>query len=419
MQAEIISIGDELLLGQTVNTNAAWMGEALHGMGCQVIRVTTVQDEEATIVSELEGAMSRVDVVLLTGGLGPTRDDKTKATLAAFFGMELVMNDRVLEEITAYFTRRSLPMLDVNRDQAVLPAGCEILSNPRGTAQGMWFECNGKAVVSLPGVPHEMKGIMKEEVLPRFATRFQVRSLYKRTVLTHGMGEAFISKRVDKWEVGLKAKGVDMAYLPHLGQVRIRLSAWGTVEDADRVKALVDSEVSALVAQIPDHVVSTWNESLPQVLGGLLADRGWKLASAESCTGGRIGAALTAVSGSSAYFLGGTIAYANEIKTDALGVPSALLAAHGAVSEPVVRSMAEGALRAPGADLAVATSGVAGPSGGTVENPVGTVWIAVATAAGTAAFRHVLAGNRNRITARAVDWALAHAIDAVRSAGTS
>lgn len=401
MEAEIITIGDELLLGQTVNTNAAWMGGECMQRGIAVRRVTSISDRATEITRALEDALGRVDLVIMTGGLGPTRDDVTKHTLAEYFGMTLVLDEAVLKRITEWFAGRGLGMLPSNVDQARLPDGCTVLPNPLGTAMGMWFDVEragiAQAVISLPGVPYEMKGLMVEEVFPRIQHRWQLPLRYHRTVLTQGVGESFLSEQVQDWEAELEGRGISIAYLPAPGQVRVRLSAVGA--DAAR---RVDSALDDFMARAGEHVVAMDDVPLEAALVEALVRAQATVATAESCTGGSIASRITSVAGASAVFEGGVVAYANDVKIQLLGVRTESLQRHGAVSESVVREMAEGARSAMGATFGLATSGIAGPTGGTPEKPVGTIWIALATPSGTEARCLHLGNHRGRNVQRTV-----------------
>ena len=399
MQAEIITIGDELLLGQTVDTNSAWMGDELRQKGAAVNRVVSISDRPSEIKSALDEALLRVDFVLVTGGLGPTRDDVTKHTLADYFDTELVLNQPVLDRITAWFEGRGLKMLPSNRDQALLPEACLVLPNPRGTAMGMWFDTQRggreKVVVSMPGVPYEMKGLMEEEVLPRMQSKWSLPIRYQRTVLTQGIGESFLSSIVHEWEERLESRGIGIAYLPAPGQVRLRLSATG-----EHARSLVDDAMNEFLNQAGEHVVADEGMTLEEALVAALGRAGANLSTAESCTGGSIAARLTAIPGSSAVFEGSIVAYANAVKINSLGVDAQLIKSHGAVSEEVVRAMAEGARTRLGTTYALATSGIAGPGGGTASKPVGTIWIALASSNGTSSRCLQLGNHRGRNVAR-------------------
>ena len=418
MNVHLLSIGDELLIGQTVNTNAAWMGKRLTEDGWRVSRVVTLSDDPDTIRRELDRALEAADAVLLTGGLGPTKDDLTKHVLAEHFGTELVMHEDIAAQIQAWFESRSVPFLEVNRLQAMLPRACTVLPNPLGTASGMWFERpSGKVVVSMPGVPYEMKGLMDNEVLPRLRTHFKLPTTLYETVVTAGIGESSLAALVADWEEALPAKGVSLAYLPSPGQVKVRLGVQGPAEDRIALTQLLKSEADAFVALAADHVIGRGNSGLPEAVLAMLQKRGQTVCTAESCTGGRIASMLTSVPGASASMWGGVVAYDNSVKQKILGVSSEALAEHGAVSEVVVKAMARGAQKELGTDWAVATSGVAGPSGGTEEKPVGMVWMAVAGPKGERAWCHRFGSQREHIVQRASRRILTHLHEALREGG--
>lgn len=388
---EIVTIGDELLYGQVVDTNSAFMGQELAKIGLRVRQISSVSDRADEIVGALDQARQRAQVVLITGGLGPTKDDLTKHVLARYFHTELVMHEPTLEHVTGFFRRFNRPMLDVNRQQALVPANCQVLFNAVGTAPGMWFEDGGTVFVSMPGVPFEMKKLMTDEVLPRLRERFHIAPIEHVVVMTVGLGESFLAEKIADWEDALPPN-VKLAYLPSLGAVRLRLTGAddGRPDLRDRMRALLP----ALRARIGPHIFAEEETTLEAAIGKMLVEKGLTLATAESCTGGLVAHRLTGVPGSSAYFRGGVVAYHNDVKMSELNVPAETLAASGAVSEATVRSMAEGARQRLGADVAVATSGIAGPSGGTPDKPVGTICIAVADAQGTVARQ--ISFNRGR-----------------------
>jgi nicotinamide-nucleotide amidase len=400
MFAEIISIGDQLLLGQTINTNAAWMGEQLHLSGFKLKQVTTISDEREHILSALKDAESRADLILITGGLGPTKDDITKETLCEYFGTRLVMNEQVLQGITAFFSGRGLPMLDVNIKQAELPESAEILENTRGTAMGMWFNKGEKVFVSMPGVPHEMKGMMHEHVLPRVQALFQNEGSYYQVILTVGMGESFIAEKIAVWESRIREEGLGLAYLPSPGIVKLRVSGPKSLSNK------VDDECLELENLLGDLVFGRNESSLSESVGKLLRQQNKTVSVAESCTGGFVGHLITSVPGSSDYFKGGVISYSNQLKSELLKVSGADLEHFGAVSEIVVKQMADGVRKTCGTDFGIATSGIAGPDGGTTEKPVGTVWIAISSAKETTAFKFIFGKSRERNIAIAANYAL-------------
>ncbi|MFN5910618.1 MAG: competence/damage-inducible protein A [Bacteroidota bacterium] len=374
MRADIISIGDELLIGQTVNTNASWLGNTLSSKGVRIVRVTSVSDDRDEIVASIDESLKRSDLLIITGGLGPTKDDITKHTLCDYFGTKLVMHQPTLEKIEAFFTKRNRPMLDVNRDQAMLPVDCEILNNANGTAAGMWFEKNGKIVISLPGVPFEMKGIMENEVFPRLSERYRLDSLFHRTIMTQGIGESFLADKIKDWEDRVRDAGLGLAYLPSPGQVKLRLTSY----EGDKRNNEIDRFFKELERAFPQYVYGYDDVSLQEVVGDLLRSNGLTIGTAESCTGGMVAGKLTSVPGSSDYFMGGILTYSNELKQELLDVPAECIQQFGAVSSQTVEHMASIGRERLGVDLCISTSGIAGPGGGSEEKPVGTVWIGIA-----------------------------------------
>lgn len=404
--AECLCIGDELLIGQVVNTNAAWMGQELGLHGIRTVLGRTIGDDLAAIVEALRSAST--DIVLITGGLGPTKDDVTKRALCEFFGTTLLHHPEVEQRVVGLFTRmgrRPDHVKAADRAQAMLPAGCTVLPNYLGTASGMWFEQQGRVFVSLPGVPYEMQAIMRESVLPQLRERFRPPSIVHRTIRTTGMGETPLAERLADWEDGLAKEGIRLAYLPSPGQVRLRLSRYAGA-DAAAAKASVDRQAEALHALIPGLIFGEGTQELEEVVGLLLRERGQTLALAESCTGGYLSHLVTSVPGSSAYYIGGVVSYANAVKMAELGIPSDMLELNGAVSGPVAEQMAIGVRQALGSDWAVATTGIAGPGGGSPDKPVGTVWIAVAGPNGVVAERGVFMGSRDLVIKRATAAAL-------------
>ena len=418
MRVKLLSIGDELLIGQTVNTNAAWMGRALTDEGWRVIGVVSLPDTPEDIKRELDLALAQAEVVLVTGGLGPTKDDLTKHVLAEHFGTQLVMHEDLAASIQNWFESRNVPFLEVNRLQAMLPEACTVLPNPLGTASGMWFERpEGKVVVSMPGVPYEMEGLMMQEVLPRLRRHFEVPTTLYETVVTAGIGESSLAALVAEWEDALPSKGVSIAYLPSPGQVKVRLGVQGPAEERTRLAALLNDEVDAFVAQAQRHVIGRGRSGLPEAVLSQLRASSQTLCTAESCTGGTVASMLTAVPGASASMMGAVVAYDNGVKVNQLGVSRDDLEAHGAVSEPVVKAMARGAKALMGTDWAISTSGIAGPSGGTPEKPVGTVWMAISGPDGEAAWCHRFGSQRERIVQRASRRILTHLHAALQEGG--
>lgn len=404
--AECLCIGDELLIGQTVNTNAAWIGQELGLVGIRPIQARVVGDDEDQILRALETC--RADIVLITGGLGPTKDDITKRTLCTFFGTHLVHHADVEAHVVGLFTRmgRSAALVkEADRAQAMLPANCSVLPNTLGTASGMWFEKEGRVYVSMPGVPYEMQGIMRNHVLHRLQTKFTPPVIVHRTINTSGMGETMLAERLEQWENGLAGHGIHLAYLPSPGQVKLRLSMYAGEHHSEAIET-VDNEAAELYRLIPELIFSEGGRLLEEVIGQRLKEMGQTLALAESCTGGYLSHLVTSVPGSSAYYIGGVVSYANAVKMEELGIPRDMLELNGAVSGPVAERMAEGVKKALKSDWAIATTGIAGPDGGTTEKPVGTVWIAVAGPQGVLASKGVFMGSRDLVIRRAAVAAL-------------
>jgi nicotinamide-nucleotide amidase len=374
--AEVMTIGDEILFGQITDTNTQWIGTELTNMGIRPIRKTSVGDSAEFILDALREALDRVNLVIITGGLGPTKDDITKHTLCKFFGTELEINEDALQLITAFFAKRGREMTELNRQQAALPKNCTYLQNDWGTAPGMWFEKDGKVVVSLPGVPYEMKNLMTYRVLPKLKGFFQTPIIRHKIIRTIGIGESFLAETIEAWEDSLPAH-IRLAYLPHFGQVRLRLTATGS--DEEQIARELDNEVIRVMPLIGSYVYGYDEFEMEQVIGQMLLEDNATLSTAESCTGGFVAHKITSVPGSSRYFAGSVVAYDNAIKKEILGVSEEILLQHGAVSEETVKAMAEGVRKLMNTTYAVATSGIAGPDGGTPDKPVGTIWIACAT----------------------------------------
>lgn len=391
MKAAIITIGDELLIGQTVDTNSAWMGAELSKSGFDIFRITSIHDRKSDITYALDEAGKEADVVLITGGLGPTSDDITKQTLAEYFSTRLVMNFEVLGMIEEMMSRRKFGMNDNNRRQAEVPESCRVLTNGAGTAPGMWFEKDGTIFVSMPGVPNEMKYLMNEHVLPELNKRFTSQIIIHRNIMTYGTFEARLAEILTDFEAALPAN-IKLAYLPSSGVIKLRLTATGNEQET--LEALVNEQVKSLYKTIPEFIYGENEESLEMVIGKLLSKKKRSLSTAESCTGGEIAHLLTSVPGSSNYYRGSVIAYDNSVKSSILRVKEETLSKYGAVSEEVVKEMAEAARTIFKTDFAVATSGIAGPGGGTEAKPVGTLWMAVATENGTIAEKRVFGNDR-------------------------
>ncbi len=394
MKAEIITVGDEILIGQTVDTNSAWIGKNMNLAGFFVNRISSISDDPEEIINCLKECLQRVQIVIITGGLGPTKDDLTKHTLAGFFNSQLVMNEEVLERVEGFFKRMDRPMLEVNRNQAMLPDNCIVLPNNKGTASGMWFNWGDAAVISLPGVPFEMEHLMETQVLPKLKAKFNPDTILHKTIMTQGMGESFIADILVDWENALTEDGIKLAYLPSPGMVKLRLSAYGGNESL-RKKQIADY-VAELYTLIPDYIYGEEDEQLEHVIGKLLTNGGMTLATAESCTGGNIDRLITSVPGSSVYFKGSVVAYSNFAKQQFLGIEAQLLDQFGAESAEVVEQMAVNALQLFQSDYAIATSGFAGPGGGTEELPVGTIFYAIASVNGVKSFKQKFGSDRIR-----------------------
>lgn len=397
MTAHLLTIGDEILIGQIVDTNSAWMSRALNLAGVAVTGKSSVGDTRQAIVDGINHAASLAQIVIMTGGLGPTKDDITKKTLAEMLGSEMAFHQATFDRIAGYFQKINRPLPHTMHDQATLPVLAEIMTNKVGTAPGMWMEYQGKILVSLPGVPFEMEYLMTNEVIPRLKKRFPSRPISHRTLQTVGEGETNIANRIESFEDNLPAH-IKLAYLPALGQVRLRLTGiWPgkLIPDAESMlDRELDTKIAELQALIPDIVFGREDESLQEALGKILLERQLQFGTAESCTGGYVAHLLTTVPGSSAYFPGSVVAYSYEMKSKLLGVPPAILTEFGAVSEEAVRAMAEGARNTLGVDIALSISGIAGPSGGTPDKPVGTVWMAVSDGNRTVAVKHIFGRDR-------------------------
>lgn len=373
IKAELLTIGDEILYGQIVDTNSQWMSVELDKAGIKVIRKTTVGDQETEILTAFAEAEKRADIVLITGGLGPTSDDLTKPLLAKYFDCELVMHQEALAEITAFFKSRGREMTELNRQQAALPSCCTKITNPIGTAPGMWFERHNKVFMSMPGVPHEMKKMMTERVIPKLKEKFKTPVIYHKVIRTIGIGESFLADKIAVWEKSLPPH-IKLAYLPSLGEVKLRLTGFGS--STGDLQKEIDALSDALLPLAGEYVYGYGDEPIEVAIGKMLRERKVTLSIAESCTGGYLSHLITSVPGCSDYFLGTMIPYAYEVKMRQLGVKPEVLEKHGAVSEPTIVEMANIVRAKFNTDIGVATSGIAGPGGATAEKPVGLVWIA-------------------------------------------
>lgn len=377
--SEIITIGDEILIGQTIDTNSAWIGERMSMIGIPVKRIISISDSSDEIRLALADSISRADVVLITGGLGPTNDDRTKSTLAEFFNSELIEDKTVLEDILQLLKVRNVPVSSLNRAQALVPHNCRVIRNPQGTAPCMWFEKDGKVVISMPGVPYEMISIMETSVLSLLKTHFKTPAILHKTIMTTGVPESKLATMLVDWEMALPGN-FSIAYLPSPGMVRLRISGIG--DSRTGLETEMSYLTESLVAIVKDYHFGYDEISLEEKIGQILSESHRSIATAESCTGGNIARLLTRIPGSSSYYKGSIVAYANEIKVKYLDVPELMLNQYGAVSQQVVEQMAKSCLLHFDTDFSVATSGIAGPEGGTIAKPVGTTWIAVASREG-------------------------------------
>lgn len=375
IKVTVITIGDEILIGQTIDTNSSWIGRQFTAMGVRVNEIITCGDNAAQIKDALDRAKARSQIILITGGLGPTKDDVTKNTLVEYFNTELVLNEEVWERMKQYFEKYGKPVLEMNRSQAMIPKDAIMLPNMRGTAQGTWFERDGAVFVSMPGVPHEMKHLMETQVLPRLKKRFSFPKIVQAVLMTSGAGESYIANKLSTFEEQLPSH-IKLAYLPELGVLKLRLTANG---EGEGIITEVGKQKEELKRILTHYVYAEGEEKLEVHIGKLLLEEKATLSCAESCTGGYISHLLTSVAGSSAYFEGSVISYSYDIKQKLLGVNPNTLNSVGAVSKECVEEMLHGLLQATGTTYGIAVSGIAGPSGATPDKPVGTVWIAVGT----------------------------------------
>lgn len=405
IKAAIITIGDEILIGQIVDTNSVSISKHLNSAGITVVEKLSIGDAAEQITQTLQRVMAFADVVIITGGLGPTKDDITKFTLARIFSSPMREDSRVATHVREMLAARGIEYNELNRSQAMVPERCEVLFNAHGTAPGMLFVGEqGQIVVSLPGVPFEMEHLMVDEVMPRLRARLSLHANIHRTMITAGVAESILAERISEWEDSLPA-GIKLAYLPAPNVVRLRLSAYD-VENETLMRQTIDTLFDKLYKIIPDNIVGFENASMQELIHNIMCERGLTLSTAESCTGGTIASRFTAMAGASAYFKCGVVAYANEAKRDVLGVNYEDIMRYGAVSEQVARQMAEGARRVGETDYAIATTGIAGPTGGSAEKPVGTVWIAVATPTHTVAVKRNCGTDRGQIVNRASAYAI-------------
>jgi nicotinamide-nucleotide amidase len=389
--AEIITIGDEILYGQILDTNTKWISEELDKIGIKIIQKTSIGDNKGEILRILEESSKRAKIVLITGGLGPTKDDITKKTLAEYFNDTLEINSHAEAFIKDFFEKRNRPFTDLNRQQAAIPSRCTYLHNATGTAPGMWFDENGIIYISMPGVPHEMQYLITKEVIPRLKAKFKFPEIVHRVIRTIGLGESFLAEKIESWEDSLP-EHLKLAYLPSFGEVKLRLTGFG--DKKDLIDGDIQEQVSKLEKIIPEYIYSTDNEHIEKAIGVKLLKSKATVSIAESCTGGYISHLLTSIPGSSAYLMGSIISYSNESKMKLLNVKQETLSNFGAVSEETVTEMVLGALATFNTTYAIATTGIAGPDGGSIEKPVGTVWIAVSNGKKTIARKLLLMNNR-------------------------
>lgn len=409
MQVEIITIGDEILIGQIVDTNSAYIATLLNLNGISVKQISSVSDDREHILKALDEAKERADIILITGGLGPTKDDITKKTLCDYFKTIMRFDEKVYEDVVNIFAQYNKEVTALNSLQAEVPSICEVIRNYNGTAPGMWFDVEGKIFVSMPGVPYEMKAMMKEQVIPKIKERFTLPKIYHKTVLTQGLGESFLSELISDWEDSLAAVNIKLAYLPAPGMVRLRLSTKG--EDEKLLIETVNKKIEELKKIISEYiygyeVFGEEKESLEQIVGNLLRTKKQTLSTAESCTGGYISHLITSIPGSSHYYVGSVISYSYGIKETELAVPKKLLDTEGAVSKAVVEQMAKSIREKYKTDYSISASGIAGPDGGTPEKPVGTVWVAIATPEKVISEKFLFGNNRKRNIEKTANAAL-------------
>lgn len=402
MKVEIISIGDELLIGQTVNTNATWLGTEFSLRGGSVLHTTVIRDVKADIIEAIDRAFTRVDVIIVTGGLGPTKDDITKHTLCEYFNTELVVNEEVLGRLHAFFKARGKEVLEVNTKQAEMPENARVLKNEMGTASGMWFDHKDKVLISLPGVPYEMKHLMTERAFPLLIEQFDMKTIYHRTLQTQGIGESYLAERIEDIETDIRNNGFGLAYLPSASQVRLRISS----ERSELNEAKIEGYLKQIEDRLPQYVFGREQDRLSEVIGKWMIKHQQTIGTVESCTGGAIASEIVSSSGSSEYFFGSFVTYSYELKSKLVGVNMDDIQKDGAVSESVVRQMAEGGREALGVDYCIAASGIAGPNGGTEDKPVGTVWIGIAGPENTSAQKFLFGDQRDRNIERTVLTAL-------------
>jgi len=393
MKAEIITIGDEILDGSIIDTNSAWLANILNQNGIPVFQISSVSDDKCHIINALTEASSRVDLIIMTGGIGPTNDDITKIALCEYFNVQLYESKDVLENIQKIFSGRNILLSERNRKQAEVPENCQIIQYPSGSAPCMWFEENGRVYVSLPGVPFEMKTLMEETLIYKLKTHFNTSNIYNKTVLIQGLPESVLADKISDWEYKLPSS-IKLAYLPSPGFIKLRLSSVGISNN--EIEPIINKSIEELQLIIPDSIYGYDDQTLELIIGKLLADQSCTLATAESCTGGYISHKITSVPGSSEYYKGSIIAYSNEIKEKLLKVNPKSIIEFGAVSQKVVEEMVIGLKKRMNTDYNIATSGISGPGGGTLEKPVGTTWIAVSDGTNIYSRKFHFGKNRGR-----------------------
>ena len=411
MKSTIITIGDEILIGQILDTNSRYISQALNRIGVVVAERTSIGDNATQIIETLDRALAATDIVIITGGLGPTKDDITKHTLAKYFDSELVYNECVGEAVEKLLAARGIAFTELNRGQAMVPRCCTVLPNYHGTAPGMWFERDGKVVISLPGVPFEMVHLIDDSVIPMLRNRFDLKAIVHKTMITSGIAESILAERIAEWEESLP-QVLYLAYLPAPNIVRLRLSAYEV--DGESVERLIDEKFEQLRQIIPEAVIGFEDATVEQLVHNTLIERGKTLAVAESCTGGAIASKFTAMAGASTYFMAGVVSYSNESKRDILGVNMDDIIRYGAVSEQVAVQMAEGVRKAAQSHYAISTTGIAGPTGGSAEKPVGTVWIGIATPTRSFAVLKNCGTDRSQIIQRATAYAIRLLLDELK-----
>jgi nicotinamide-nucleotide amidase len=399
MKAEILTIGDEILIGQITNTNSVWIAQQLNLSGISVVHMASVPDDESAIINAFDQANHRADFVFITGGLGPTKDDITKKTFANYFQAPLVMDELVLQQVDSFFTKRGRELSEVNRKQALVPEGCVVIPNTNGTAPGMWMKKNNTVYISMPGVPYEMKAMISEHIIPKIKAEFDLPFIYHKTILTQGIGESMLAEMIESWEDNLANKHIKLAYLPQPGMVRLRLSTQG--KNFEALKQNVEAEVEKVTPLIQKYIFGFENYGEPsptieRVVSELLRARKQTLSVAESCTGGYLSSLFTAIAGSSEIFRGAVVPYANITKHTILQVDKNLFETVGAVSRECVEQLAQNVRLKFESDYSISVSGIAGPGGATPEKPVGTVWIAVASKEKTIALKFQFGDNRER-----------------------